>query len=151
MNHPLLFYPFRTAFLADDAFTFSGRHYRFHLNPHLFLLTLIQSDETCRNGLTGVENSAVCCNAGCGICGGYDCHEQAREAALTPDDCCVTNIIASGVYCDDSQSAPCIMGINNSKYLEDTTTCCAGYYIERKKSYRVVVARVIYLGFAQRE
>lgn len=51
----------------------------------------------------------MCCVAECGICGGDGCRKRAEAAFLTPEDCCATNIEASGVYCDDSQSAPCII------------------------------------------
>lgn len=61
----------------------------------------------------------MCCDAECGTCGGKNCDGRADAASLTPDDCCAQNIRASGVYCDDSQSAPCIIG--SSEHLVGLT------------------------------
>ena len=64
----------------------------------------------CANGIAGVKSGRYCCALECGSCGGSHCHERAAEADLTPEDCCVSLISESGVYCDDSGVAPCISG-----------------------------------------
>ncbi|CAN0243372.1 unnamed protein product [Ascophyllum nodosum] len=64
----------------------------------------------CTNGIADVTSGRYCCALECGSCGGSDCHERAAEADLTPEDCCVSLIRESGVYCDDSGAAPCISG-----------------------------------------
>ena len=60
---------------------------------------------TCRNGFTGFEANGVCCSASCGTCGGTGCLNLSGG----PDDCCTAAILASGVTCDDSGAAPCIL------------------------------------------
>lgn len=65
---------------------------------------------TCSNGISGVERDGYCCPLVCGACGGSGCSQRARVVGLTSDDCCVTRIGESGVYCDDSGMAPCIIG-----------------------------------------
>lgn len=64
----------------------------------------------CSNGISGVERDGYCCPLMCGACGGSGCSQRARVAGLTSDDCCVTRINESGVYCDESGTAPCIIG-----------------------------------------
>lgn len=64
----------------------------------------------CSNGITGVERDGICCTPGCGTCGGSGCNQRAREAGLTSEDCCITTIEESGVFCEDSGTAPCIFG-----------------------------------------
>ena len=66
-------------------------------------------EATCSNGIVGVEGFGECCTLGCGTCGGEDCRQRAREAGLEAGDCCATRIRASGVYCEDSGTAPCII------------------------------------------
>ncbi|CAM9758911.1 unnamed protein product, partial [Ectocarpus sp. 6 AP-2014] len=61
---------------------------------------------TCSNGVVGVENEmgTVCCPIECGdTCGGEEC---VMNALL----CCSSSITDSGVYCDESDEAPCIIG-----------------------------------------
>ncbi|CAM9850942.1 unnamed protein product [Ascophyllum nodosum] len=67
------------------------------------------STETCSNGIVGVEGLGECCTLGCGTCGGPGCGRRANMAGLNAADCCVTRIRASGVYCEDSGTAPCII------------------------------------------
>ena len=64
----------------------------------------------CSNGIAGVENSDVCCAAGCGTCGGSGCSRRAQSAGLTADDCCLGPIRDANVFCDESDTAPCILG-----------------------------------------
>ena len=46
---------------------------------------------------------------GCGICGGVGCRQRALAAGLEGEDCCVMRIRESGVECEDSGTAPCII------------------------------------------
>ena len=82
----------------------------------------------CSNGVPGVEADGVCCVAECETCGGAGCRNRARAVGLTSDDCCVQRISDSGVYCDDSETAPCIVRDGEclfSTYL-DTAICFFG-------------------------
>lgn len=49
------------------------------------------TDMMCSNGLFGVEssNGLVCCDAGCGTCGGVGCSKFGAPD-LDAFDCCVT-------------------------------------------------------------
>ena len=64
---------------------------------------------TCSNGIIGVEGFGECRMLGCGTCGGVGCSQRARAAGLKAGDCCVTRIRASGVNCEGSGTAPCII------------------------------------------
>lgn len=74
------------------------------------LLAFSTDSSTCSDGTVGLESSdgLVCCTAGCGSCGGLGC-----STLYLPDynasDCCVINIENSGVMCEDSGTAPCIL------------------------------------------
>ncbi|CAM9590681.1 unnamed protein product, partial [Hapterophycus canaliculatus] len=48
-----------------------------------------------------------CCVADCGECGGSGCSD--RGGGLTGDDCCTSNILASGDLCSVTGGAPCIV------------------------------------------
>lgn len=62
---------------------------------------------TCSNGIEGVDNNgAACCSLSCGTCGGRGCGSRPGGSS----ECCRGRIKASGVYCDDSGAAPCIIG-----------------------------------------
>ncbi|CAM9760210.1 unnamed protein product [Ascophyllum nodosum] len=67
------------------------------------------SGMTCSNGISGVEGFGQCCTLGCGICDAKGCVARARDAGLTKEDCCVSRIKTSGVFCDVSGTAPCII------------------------------------------
>ena len=69
-----------------------------------------QAAQVCNNDIAGIESSNVCCAADCGTCGGSGCARRARRAGLTPDDCCTGLIKDADVFCDDSGTAPCIIG-----------------------------------------
>lgn len=58
----------------------------------------------CSNGIHGVESKSgdYCCPTSCGVCDGADC-------AMGGDGCCGDYIEKSGVMCDDSEVAPCII------------------------------------------
>ncbi|CAN0355754.1 unnamed protein product [Ascophyllum nodosum] len=66
--------------------------------------------DTCSNGIVGVERGTFCCALGCGTCGGTGCGEHGRDEGLTAEDCCTSRISESGVYCENSGNAPCIIG-----------------------------------------
>ncbi|CAN0005306.1 unnamed protein product [Pylaiella littoralis] len=66
--------------------------------------------ETCSNGMDGKEGSGVCCPSGCTQCGGDGCSSAGDEAGLTESDCCQEAILQSNVFCEDTDSAPCILG-----------------------------------------
>ena len=70
-------------------------------------------DPTCSNGLEGYDGLSndgvdVCCSSTCGECTQRRCRRRGSSG-----DCC-PNVIAREdrvmVFCDDSQSAPCILG-----------------------------------------
>ena len=48
--------------------------------------------------------------AECGTCGGASCRDRFEAVGLTADDCCTQRINSFGVLCDDSETAPCIIG-----------------------------------------
>lgn len=67
--------------------------------------------KTCSDGTEGVDgNGVVCCTIGCTQCGGPGCGVAGVAAGLGASDCCGGIIKASGVYCDDTNTAPCIVG-----------------------------------------
>ena len=68
------------------------------------------AQEVCSNRIPGVETGSVCCVAECGTCGGTGCRDRATVVGLTADDCCSQCISDSSVYCEDSGTAPCIIG-----------------------------------------
>lgn len=68
---------------------------------------------TCSNGVPGVEADGTCCVAECGTCGDAGCRDRAEAVGLDADDCCAQRISDSGVHCDDSEAAPCI--VNNGE------------------------------------
>lgn len=66
---------------------------------------------TCSDGTEGIDgNGVVCCPLNCGLCGGSTCAAAGTAAGLGASACCGGGIKNSGVYCDDSKAAPCIIG-----------------------------------------
>eukprot|EP00752_Nemacystus_decipiens_P001722 g1665.t1 len=62
--------------------------------------------EPCPNGIEGIDaNGIVCCPLSCGECAGEGC--ALRPGGLS--DCCGGTIKESGVFCEDSGEAPCII------------------------------------------
>jgi hypothetical protein len=53
---------------------------------------------------SNVQNKRVCCASSCGTCGGTRCGSRPGGSI----NCCQTQILASGRYCDDFD-APCIL------------------------------------------
>lgn len=78
----------------------------------------------CSNGIAGVEHEkgTVCCAKVCDFCGGSGC---GFNASGTADDCCESNIIASGVHCDDGNEAPCILSIDSTSTNPTSTPTTA--------------------------
>ncbi|CAN0255216.1 unnamed protein product [Pylaiella littoralis] len=74
--------------------------------------TSCEGTEICSDGTEGVDgNGVVCCAIGCATCGGgYDCALAGYSVGLDASDCCGGPIKASGVYCDGTNNAPCIIG-----------------------------------------
>ena len=72
-------------------------------------LLLGTSEETCSNGLPGIEADGVCCVSECPQCGGSRCGRRARRAGLAATDCCPGPITSVGVSCNDSEMAPCVI------------------------------------------
>ena len=72
----------------------------------------ISENPKCSNSLDGFDNavSSVCCPVGCGTgCGGTDCQLLGVEAGLDETSCCTRDIILSGILCEVSGVAPCII------------------------------------------
>eukprot|EP00903_Cladosiphon_okamuranus_P006682 g6522.t1 len=69
------------------------------------LLPVAVAQDTCSNGLVGIEFKTVCCDLGCGSCGGSGC--SLRPGGGTA--CCKGLIENSEVLCSVSGAAPCIL------------------------------------------
>lgn len=69
-----------------------------------------QADAVCSNGIAGVQATSVdvCCVEACGQCGGPGC-DPGNSSTLTAADCCSSEIEQSGVLCDVTGTAPCII------------------------------------------
>ncbi|CAN0530896.1 unnamed protein product, partial [Scytosiphon promiscuus] len=55
----------------------------------------------------GVADGDACCAEACNVCGGVSCGTIAGTNGAA--DCCSGVILASGVLCDETAAAPCIM------------------------------------------
>ncbi|CAM9946003.1 unnamed protein product [Ascophyllum nodosum] len=62
----------------------------------------------CGSGISGIKSGRgeICCVKGCGKCGGSGC---GAIDGYTADECCEGNIESSGVLCEDTGEAPCII------------------------------------------
>ncbi|CAB1109038.1 unnamed protein product [Ectocarpus sp. CCAP 1310/34] len=103
----------------------------------LLVGTMTPAGAVCSNGLEGIQSTSldVCCVEGCEVCGGVDC-TPANTSSLTSADCCATEIVESGTFCDVSMAAPCIIttaAAANDSVCEngqtgvpdpDTDVCC---------------------------
>ena len=79
----------------------------------------------CSDGTTGVDgHGEVCCPIGCSQCTGKGCGSAGAAFGLGADDCCGSNIKDSGVYCDDTNEAPCIIGSAPGKPLKPRCFIC---------------------------
>ncbi|CAM9951375.1 unnamed protein product [Pylaiella littoralis] len=86
---------------------------------------VIIDDAMCSDGTPGVDgNGGVCCTTGCTQCGGSDCGTAGIAAGLGAGDCCGKDIKAAGVYCNDTDQAPCIIG--SAPGTAPPTTCSDG-------------------------
>lgn len=73
--------------------------------------TVTTPTQTCSDGTEGIDgNGVVCCPTDCGQCGGAGCTTAGAAAGLDGSDCCGGTIRKAGVYCDDTDKAPCIIG-----------------------------------------
>lgn len=66
----------------------------------------LQVEPMCSNGIPGIQSKNSCCALACGQCGGAGC---SRAGGLTSADCCEGGVQASGVLCEVSGAAPCII------------------------------------------
>ncbi|CAM9402588.1 unnamed protein product [Laminaria digitata] len=89
------------------------------------------SNSTCSNGLSGIEDNEACCLAACGQCGGTGC---GSISGLAASDCCSSTIAASGTLCSVTNAAPCMLDTpevapstcpNGLAGVQDGTVCCA--------------------------
>ncbi|CAN0481648.1 unnamed protein product, partial [Hapterophycus canaliculatus] len=63
-------------------------------------------DSTCIDGVSGILSpDGYCCTLSCGTCGGGGCHSRPGGVS----SCCGSQILSSGVMCDESEEAPCIV------------------------------------------
>lgn len=68
----------------------------------------------------GIQNGEACCPLSCGSCGGGGC--GLLEGG--PDECCVSNILDSGVTCDE-KGPPCIIPSPHcSDGIQNGDVCC---------------------------
>ena len=89
-------------------------------------LSLRSIAPTCSNGVVGVERDEICCVAGCEMCGGAGCKERAELLGLTAEDCCTQRINEPGIYCEDSETAPC----SNRKFFKSKLVTTASLPVE---------------------
>ncbi|CAN0512492.1 unnamed protein product, partial [Laminaria digitata] len=59
----------------------------------------------CSNDVPGVDANGVCCEAQCETCGGRGCSQRPGGSS----GCCSSVIQDSGIFCSDTNEAPCIM------------------------------------------
>lgn len=77
----------------------------------------VVSDPTCANGIISKN---ICCDAGCGTCGGSGCSSRPGGK----NACCGSIIEAANVYCDEGP-APCIMRPAPCDGITNQDVCCA--------------------------
>ena len=95
------------------------------------------SASTCSNGVFGVEAGGVCCVTQCGRCGGVGCSSRAADFGLGADDCCIGTIMDSGMPCDETMEAPCIIDFGERLWL--VLFIPLGWSITRSTLYFIVV------------
>ena len=70
------------------------------------------SDGGCGGGIAGVRSNDgegnICCVEECGVCGGTGCSTAGGDG-YDHTHCCVTSIESSGLMCDETGAAPCIL------------------------------------------
>lgn len=74
------------------------------MNPSARVPCVCFSSDVCTGNIPGIESAdgQVCCVAECGQCGGAGC-----SSAGPASECCVTDIISTGVLCSETEMAPC--------------------------------------------
>ncbi|CAM9821581.1 unnamed protein product [Pylaiella littoralis] len=83
------------------------------LSTALFMGAVTPAGALCSNGLEGVASSSldVCCTEGCTTCGGSGCNPGNNTLGLTSADCCTEEIRNTGIYCNVTEAAPCIISV----------------------------------------
>lgn len=66
------------------------------------------ADAWCADGIAGIRFGDVCCVEKCGTCGGTGC-ATVGGSYHGADECCAAAIMESGVSCNDSRAAPCML------------------------------------------
>ena len=62
---------------------------------------------TAGGDIPGINASnKVCCSTSCGTCGGSECSSRPGGKS----SCCGSGVKSSGLYCDETNAAPCIIG-----------------------------------------
>lgn len=61
---------------------------------------------TCEGGIPGIQSKLSCCVLACGQCGGSGC---STAGGLTSAECCESGVASSGVLCEVSGAAPCVV------------------------------------------
>lgn len=93
------------------------------------------ADQTCVNGLAGIDGSnlagdIVCCPVECSQCGGRDCGSSGVPN-YTNMECCVNGVVHNQGKCADTGEAPCIIAAGKSEYLrifdDETQASCRIY------------------------
>lgn len=62
--------------------------------------------QVCSNGIEGIQSKNSCCALECGQCGGAGC---STVLGLGANVCCESAVQTSGVLCDETNKAPCII------------------------------------------
>lgn len=83
---------------------------------HVNLLPLASSAGDCPDGVVGLLGSLeggpfVCCDMGCGECGGFGCSSRPGGAGA----CCIggrNGIVETQSLCSEAESAPCIVSLD---------------------------------------
>ncbi|CAM9361846.1 unnamed protein product [Ascophyllum nodosum] len=91
--------------------------------PCILDLPEVTSNSTCSNGFPGFEDTVnfVCCDVGCGLCGGPGC---GNVRGLTGNDCCSETIATNGTLCSVAGEAPCILELPD---VTSNDTCSNGF------------------------
>lgn len=92
---------------------------KFAILNFLANFVLANATPTCPNGLPGYNSSnnaaEFCCPLGCNSCGGVGCSTFGKEFGLGTSDCCQSGVFHSQVFCNETESAPCII----ESYIDD--------------------------------
>ena len=81
----------------------------------------------CNNGLPGYEAANVCCALECGQCGGVGCSQLPGGK-----ECCTSDVLATGMLCSESGTAPCIIDDAGDDGCEKFWKMCAICIVSRR-------------------